>query len=104
MTAFCSPLKEVFNGRPRAAYNETNNRGFAKKLKESSYHTLLNQGQLAACVFTRWWWRNGQKKFTMILRGFRTDLFTKTFALGLCSGGGVTSGHTSHIKPALNVS
>ena len=53
-----------------------------KKTKESNYNTLLDQGQLAACVFTHWWWSNGQKKFiTMILRGFRTDLLPK-----LCLG------------------
>ena len=80
MTAFYSPLEEVCNGRRRAAYNEINKRYFAKNLKESNYHTLLNLGQLAACGFTHWWWSNGQKKFTLILRGFRTDLFTKTFA------------------------
>ena len=33
MTAFCSPLEEVFNGRPRVACNKTNNRDCAKKTK-----------------------------------------------------------------------
>ena len=80
MTAFCSPLEEVFNSQRRAACNKINNRDFAKNLKEGNYHTLLNLGQLAACGFTHWWWSNGQKKFTLTLRGFRTDLFTKTFA------------------------
>ena len=71
MTAFCSTLEEVFNGRPRAACNKTNNRDFAKKLKERNYHTLLNLEQLAACDFTHWWWSNGQKKFiALVLRGF----------------------------------
>ena len=81
MIAFCNPLEEVFNGRPRAACNKTNDRDFAKNLKARNYHTLLNLGQLAACGFTHWWWSNGQRKpITLILRGFRTDLFTKTFA------------------------
>ena len=81
MTAFCSPLEEVFNGRRRAACNENNNRDFAKNLKESNYHTLLNLGQLAACGFTHWWWSNGQGGLvTVILSGFRVDLVTKTFA------------------------
>ena len=80
VTAFCSLVEEVFDGRPRAACDKTNNRDFAKKPKESNYHTLLNLGQLAAYGFTHWWWSNGQKKFVLILRGFRTDLFTKTFA------------------------
>ena len=51
-----------------------------KKPKESNYHTLLNRGQFAACGFTHWWWRNGQKKFMIFFRVLRTDLFTKTFA------------------------
>ena len=60
MTAFYSPLKEVFNGCLMAACNETKNRDFAKKKpKESNYHTLLNREQLAACGFTHWWWSNG---------------------------------------------
>ena len=49
MTAFCSPLKGVFNSRPRAVCNEPKNRDFAKKPKESNYHASLNQGQLA-CI------------------------------------------------------
>ena len=36
MTAFCSPLEEVFNSRPRAAYNKTNNRDFAKNQKRAN--------------------------------------------------------------------
>ena len=35
MTAFCSLLKEAFNGWPRAACNETNNRDFAKNQKKA---------------------------------------------------------------------
>ena len=35
MTAFCSPLEGVFDGRRRAACNEINNRDFAKNLKRA---------------------------------------------------------------------
>lgn len=62
--------------------------GICEKPKESNYRTLLDQGQLAACVFAHWWWSKGQKIITMILRGFRTDLFTKAFARGLCEARG----------------
>ena len=53
-------------------------------LRGNRNRALLSQGQLAACVFAHRWWSRGQEKFIlMILRGFRTDLPTKTFAEGL---------------------
>lgn len=78
MAAFCSPLKRltVDQGWPVMRLIEILQKTKRKRLPYPS-----RSGATRGMWFYSLGWSNGQKKFTMILRGFRTDLFTKTIFL-----------------------
>ena len=76
MTAYCSPLKEGFNGQPRAACKRLTMEILRRNQKSAIAIPFSTRGNSRRVFLPI----GGVVFITTILRGFRPDLFTKTFA------------------------